>query len=650
MTNEWALALASTDTQVHARVEKTLRGFELTARKQAVIVERYSSTVVQMGSSQDTIDRASRLVGTMIRDKWRLDAVIGLGGMAIVYAATHRNGKRAAIKLLNRELSEDDQTRARFLREGYVANKVGHPGVVSVLDDDMSEDGRAFLVMELLEGETLKVRWTREQKRIVVDEVLRIAYAVLDVLAAAHDKGIVHRDIKPDNIFLTNDGIVKVLDFGIARLREFGESADATRSSAMLGTPAFMAPEQARSRWEWVDARTDIWAVGATMFTSLTGHFVHHAMTVTELLVTAATMPARPIRSLMPELSEGVAAIIDRAIAYEQGQRWPDARAMQAAIGFALQSIGSAAPGVQTPQPQAATNQTPTQSHSVAVASGSTIATAPQSQPAMPSRSESLGRKVPEVTQLVPMAPISNPKTAPFPDQRLAAVFDATPSAQVVPAPRPSAPASAAPLPPPAPVFQPNPAPISQPATFSNFANSQPAAALSQSQPGLMRTPMPGVISQPGSAPEAPGVSTLVAAATASATLTAAPGKRKTNPFVFPAIGGIFVLGLIAAFFIVRSSGNTDKKETNAGTPPPAASNMPRASTTASVAPIVEPASPVVEPSNPVDEPASPMASDLPAASPPATTANTSQPRQTETTKPRTTPTVTKKRDPFDKY
>ncbi len=307
-----------------------------------------------MTSSQETINRALRLVGTQLRDKWRLDALIGIGGMASVYSATHRNGKRGAIKILNRDLSEGESTRARFLREGYVANKVGHPGVVAVLDDDISEDGRAFLVMELLEGETLKERWIRWKKRIPIDEVLRTTHALLDVLAAAHDKGIVHRDIKPDNVFLTNDGVLKVLDFGIARLRETSDAADATRSSAMLGTPAFMAPEQARSRWEWVDARTDLWAVGATMFTSLTGHFVHQGMTVTELLVVAAMSAARPIRSVMPELPEAAAAIIDRALAFDQAQRWPDARSMQVAVKGLLDDIDGAAakvPARATTQP-----------------------------------------------------------------------------------------------------------------------------------------------------------------------------------------------------------------------------------------------------------------------------------------------------------
>jgi serine/threonine-protein kinase len=289
-----------------------------------------------MTSMNEISARATRLVGRVLRGKWRLDALLGVGGMAAVFAATHRNGKRVAVKLLHPEKSIEEDTRSRFLREGYLANKVGHPGVVSVLDDDVTEDGLAFLVMDLLEGETLKERWRSMSKRMPVEETLRIAYALLDVLGAAHDKGIVHRDLKPDNVFLTTDGRVKILDFGIARLRETDTAADATRSTSMLGTPAFMAPEQARSRWDWVDARTDLWAVGATMFTLLTGQFVHEAGTMTEILVAAATQRPRPIRSVAPEVPESMAAVIDRALAFEQDQRWPDARSMQAAIGAIL--------------------------------------------------------------------------------------------------------------------------------------------------------------------------------------------------------------------------------------------------------------------------------------------------------------------------
>ena len=126
-------------------------------------------------------------VGQLVANKWQIDERIGVGGMATVYAATHRtNGMRAAIKMLHAPLSRDQSTRARFLREGYVANSVGHEGVVSVLDDGVAEDGAAFLVLELLEGETIDARRHRLGGSIPIDEALEIGVQALDALAAAH--------------------------------------------------------------------------------------------------------------------------------------------------------------------------------------------------------------------------------------------------------------------------------------------------------------------------------------------------------------------------------------------------------------------------------------------------------------------------------
>jgi len=276
--------------------------------------------------------RAEARIGSVIKDKWRLDRLLGVGGMACVYAATHRNKKRAAVKMLHVEYSTDSAIRERFLREGYLANSVGHRGVVTVDDDDIAEDGAAFIVMELLDGETLEQRWRRKGHRLPLEEVLAVADQVLDALAAAHDQGVVHRDLKPDNLFLTRDGVVKLLDFGIGRLKELQGVPTTTLSGATMGTPAFMAPEQARGRWDDVDGQTDLWALGATMFTLLTGQYVHEGETVNETLAMAVTQPARAIRSVRPDLPESAAALIDRALSFVKTQRFADARAMQAMV------------------------------------------------------------------------------------------------------------------------------------------------------------------------------------------------------------------------------------------------------------------------------------------------------------------------------
>jgi serine/threonine-protein kinase len=288
-------------------------------------------------------------LGKVLRGKWRLDALLGIGAMAAVYAATHRNGMRAAVKLLHPELAADAKVRARFLREGYAANKIDHRGCVAVLDDDVSEDGSAFLVMELLIGETLDERAERRGGRLPVAEVVSAGDQLLDALAAAHTKGIVHRDIKPGNLFVTRDGTLKVLDFGIARLLE-DQGATVTMTGAAVGTPAFMPPEQALAEWDKVDGRTDIWAAGATMFTLLTGRFVHDTESVTALLVAVSSRPVEPINAVMPELPRGIGAVIDRALAFRPEDRWADARAMQAALRAAARSLPEAsASGIVPP-------------------------------------------------------------------------------------------------------------------------------------------------------------------------------------------------------------------------------------------------------------------------------------------------------------
>jgi serine/threonine protein kinase len=299
----------------------------------------------------DVSERAQARVGQVLKAKWHLDAVLGIGGMATVYAATHRNRSRAAIKMLHPEVSISQDVTARFLREGYVGNAVVHPGTVKVLDDDITEDGAPFLVMELLEGESLGARLDRDGPLAPL-EVAQIAYQLVDVLAAAHAAHIVHRDLKPDNVFLTLDGRVKVLDFGIARLRAAAhESSASTQAGALLGTPAFMAPEQALGRWKEVDERTDIWAVGATLFTLLTGRFVHEAEAVQEQLVLAATSKAKPVRSLAPATPPWLAEIVDRALSFGRDMRFADARTMQvalrqSAIGIELAPYPMSQPGL----------------------------------------------------------------------------------------------------------------------------------------------------------------------------------------------------------------------------------------------------------------------------------------------------------------
>jgi serine/threonine protein kinase len=279
----------------------------------------------------DLTARASARLGSVLCGKYRLDRVLGIGGMASVYSATHqRNEDRVAVKILHPEIAVDRVLRERFLREGYAANSVGHPGTVRVIDDDVAKDGSVFLVMDLLEGETLDARWERSGRRLSVGEVVRLMAELLAFLEAAHAKGITHRDLKPENLFLTRDGRLRILDFGVARLREASPSR--TKSGAVFGTPAFMPPEQAIGRVKEVDAISDLWAVGGTAFTLLSGRYVHDAETAEEMLIYAATKSAPLLASAAPLVPADIAAVFDRALRFEKKDRWQSARQMREAL------------------------------------------------------------------------------------------------------------------------------------------------------------------------------------------------------------------------------------------------------------------------------------------------------------------------------
>ena len=273
-------------------------------------------------------DAAHRRVGTVLNSKWTLDSLLGVGGMGAVYAATHRNGSHAALKLLHAEFARERTVRERFLREGKIANRVDHPSRVAVTDDDVSDAGEPFLVMELLVGDTLSQLARRSGGRLPIEEALRIFDPVLELLAACHAVGIVHRDIKPANVFITKDHEVKVLDFGVARMREAGSTVDATRAGTALGTPAFMAPEQALGH-ENLDGRADLWSVGACIFSAITGKRLHAGGNDTESYLLAATQAAPSIATVDPELPVEVVAFVDRALAFDRNRRFADAAAMR---------------------------------------------------------------------------------------------------------------------------------------------------------------------------------------------------------------------------------------------------------------------------------------------------------------------------------
>ncbi len=285
---------------------------------------------------------------TLLGGRYRLLDPLGRGGMGTVYEAVQEGlGRRVAVKLLDPRLAADRGQLERFRREAEVVAALGHPNIVQVTDFEYAEpdptlrapgdNQQPFLVMELLRGESLGSAIAR-QSALPFGRVAFIAAQVLSALSAAHRAGVVHRDVKPDNIFLLSDAAVpdtvKVLDFGIAKLADdglMGGQAKLTGTGAMLGTPAFMAPEQARGALD-VDPRADVYAVGATMYQALSGRLPYEAPSIPALLFAIVEQSPPPLTELRPDVPAELVAIVERAMAKDREGRFPDAEAMRRAL------------------------------------------------------------------------------------------------------------------------------------------------------------------------------------------------------------------------------------------------------------------------------------------------------------------------------
>jgi len=272
-----------------------------------------------------SVDPFAARIGEVLGGKWLLEELLGVGGMAAVYAARHRVAEnRVAVKILHPEVARVDEARQRFEQEAQAVARLGHPGVVEIYDVDVSERGESFLVMERLRGESVATRRSRGQ--VGVEELLWIIDQTLEVLVAAHGMGIIHRDIKPDNLFLVEGGRLKVLDFGIARVRHASAMRVRTATGAALGTVSYAPPAQLTGGG--ADHRADIYAVGATMFELAAGRAIHSATNEQQLLVKMMTEPAPPLCQVAPAIPPAIGSIVDRALAFSADDRYPDAATM----------------------------------------------------------------------------------------------------------------------------------------------------------------------------------------------------------------------------------------------------------------------------------------------------------------------------------
>jgi serine/threonine-protein kinase len=276
--------------------------------------------------------------GNLLPGGYRIVHELEGGGCAEIFAAEDARGQPVAVKVLRSEHAENDNVRVRFVREARVSNTIQHPDVVPVIADGVLPGGRPFLVMELLEGENIAARLARKGGRLPAKEVMWIGDRCLSVLASAHKMGVIHRDVKPDNLFLTRRRELKLLDFGIARLAE-SDSTGLTVMGVLMGSPGYMPPEQASGDWSKVGVRTDLWAVGACMFTLISGRLVHEEHDVMAQLRAAASHPPPSLADVAPDAPRPVVELVDFALRLDASARWPTARLMQIALRMAYTAM-----------------------------------------------------------------------------------------------------------------------------------------------------------------------------------------------------------------------------------------------------------------------------------------------------------------------
>ena len=275
--------------------------------------------------------------GTVLHDKYRVICDLGSGGMSLVVCAEHvLLGRKVAMKFLLPGFATLPDAPRRFIREAKAAWRVKSEHVAEVIDADQLPDGMPYMVMEYLEGKDLG-RYIREGTRFPVVEAIDLTIQAADALSRAHAAGVIHRDVKPSNLFLTRrpDGspLLKVLDFGISKVLEDAaeESLDLTKTTAVMGSALYMSLEQMRST-KTVDRRTDIYALGVSLYEMLTGTHPFTAASFSELCVKVSLDPPEPLRKLRPDVPEALAEAIAVAYARDKGERYQTAGALAAAL------------------------------------------------------------------------------------------------------------------------------------------------------------------------------------------------------------------------------------------------------------------------------------------------------------------------------
>ena len=286
--------------------------------------------------------------GRVINGKWQLQSQVGSGGMATVFAATGPVDGTVAIKLMHAAQARDPLLRKRFIREAELMERVEHAGSVRIFEYGSTPENELYIVMELLDGVPVSDLWKRHEGRLPLELAVEIGQQTLGFLSACHALGIFHRDLKPSNLFLTGEGVLKVLDFGVAHVETAG--LDLTTPGQALGTPAFMSPEQAAGRLDLLDQRSDIFSLGATLFTLLSGQRLHEAASSQQAFVLAATSQATSLARVAPDVPLEVIRIVDKACSWDPKDRYQSVDEMREALTQYLSALdkgdGTAAKGL----------------------------------------------------------------------------------------------------------------------------------------------------------------------------------------------------------------------------------------------------------------------------------------------------------------
>lgn len=279
--------------------------------------------------------------GELLGERYRIGRLLGSGGMGAVYEATREDlgDMRVAVKIIHPELADDPTLLARFRREAKTVGQINHPNIVRLLDFHAEEGEPAFLVMELLDGLSLRQAFSRQ---FSAERTVFVATQILAALSAVHRARVIHRDIKPENIVLTTisgmGDIVKLLDFGVAKVLSAVPGETLTQTGAVLGTPTYMAPEHARGAP--IDARSDLYSVSAVMYEALSGKPPYFGENYNALLFAIQQGETTSLEELRPDLDRGLLEVIGRGMASDPSARYQSAEEMSAALEPWLVSVG----------------------------------------------------------------------------------------------------------------------------------------------------------------------------------------------------------------------------------------------------------------------------------------------------------------------